>query len=77
MTATVRTIDIRTIWLLMCPCKKKKIQIQKESYNCTDADIYVTKTSHLGIKQSASIKANISMHIKHDNEWGMEEVAKR
>lgn len=37
---------------------------------------FLKKTSHLCIK-SANVKANTSMHITHDNEWGMGEVAKR
>lgn len=29
------------------------------------------------MEKSANVKANTNMHITHDNEWGMGEVAER
>lgn len=51
---------------------------KKESYNCTDnINTYKKNITFVYKKKSANVKAKTNMHITHDNEWGMGDVAKR
>lgn len=72
-TGPCRTMDIMMIDSQMCLHNKWE---KKESYNCTD-NINTYKNITFVYKKSANVKAKTNMHITHDSEWGMGDVAKR